>query len=148
MIALMLAATAAAAGETPSSNAPRCRAIALDAAVGHYADIARAMDPRRTASLYAAGGVLVGPKAEPVTGPKEIEAFLAGFGGYKLGEQVMTVDTTERTATGWRTVGEFRQRGNDPKNEAFATGGRYRAEWRCLKGGWRVARMQTFAGGQ
>jgi hypothetical protein len=56
--------------------------------------------------------------------------------------------STPRTATGWRTVGEFRQRGNDPKNEAFATGGRYRAEWRCLKGGWRVARMQTFAGGQ
>jgi ketosteroid isomerase-like protein len=148
MIALMLAATAAVAGETPPSNTPRCRGIALEAAVSHYADIARAMDPRRAASLYAADGVLVGPKAEPVTGPKEIEAFLAGFGGYKLGEQVMTVDTTERTATGWRTIGEFRQRGNDPKNEAFATGGRYRAEWRCLKGGWRVARMQTFAGGQ
>jgi ketosteroid isomerase-like protein len=143
MIALMLAAAAAGSADTP-----RCRRASLDAAVSHYADVARAMDPRRTASLYAADGVLVGPKSEPVTGPKEIEAFLAGFGGYKLGEQVMTVDTTERTATGWRTIGEFRQRGNDPKNEAFATGGRYRAEWRCLKGGWRVARMQTFAGGQ
>ena len=143
MIALILAVTAAAA-----SDAPRCRGVALDAAVGHYADVARAMDPRRTALLYAADGVLVGPKGEPVTGPKEIEAFLAGFGGYKLGEQVMTVDSIERTASGWRSIGEFRQRGNDPKNEAFATGGRYRAEWRCLKGGWRVQRMQTFAGGQ
>jgi ketosteroid isomerase-like protein len=143
MIALILAATAAAV-----SDAPRCRGVALDAAVGHYADVARAMDPRRTAQLYAADGVLVGPKGEPVTGPKEIEAFLAGFGGYKLGEQVMTVDSIERTASGWRSIGEFRQRGNDPKNEAFATGGRYRAEWRCLKGGWRVQRMQTFAGGQ
>jgi ketosteroid isomerase-like protein len=143
MIALILAATAAAV-----SDAPRCRGVALDAAVGHYADVARAMDPRRTAQLYAADGVLVGPKGEPVTGPREIEAFLAGFGGYKLGEQVMTVGSTERTATGWRTAGEFRHRGNDPKNDAFATGGRYRAEWRCLKGGWRVQRMQTFAGGQ
>ena len=143
MIALMLAAAATAA-----SDAPRCRGVALDAAVTHYADVARAMDPRRTAQLYAADGVLVGPKSEPVTGPKEIEAFLAGFGGYKLGEQVMMVDTTERIANGWRTVGEFRQRGNDPDKQAFATGGRFRAEWRCLKGGWRVARMQSFAGGQ
>jgi ketosteroid isomerase-like protein len=148
MIALMLVAVATVASEAPPTNAPRCHGVALDAAVGHYADIARAMDPRRTASLYAADGVLVGPKGEPVTGPKEIEAFLAGFGGYKLGEQVMTVDSIERTASGWRSIGEFRQRGNDPKNEAFATGGRYRAEWRCLKGGWRVQRMQTFAGGQ
>jgi len=146
MIALMLAA-AAAASDAPPTNAPQCRGVALDAAVTHYADVARAMDPRRTAQLYAAEGVLIGPKGEPVTGPKEIEAFLAGFGGYKLGEQIMTVDTTERTASGWRTVGEFRQRGNDPKNEAFTSGGRFRAEWRCLKGGWRVARMQSFAGG-
>ena len=148
MIALMLAAAAAAASDAPPSNAPQCRGVALDAAVTHYADIARAMDPRRTAQLYAADGVLVGPKSEPVTGPKEIEAFLAGFGGYKLGEQLMTVDTTERIATGWRTVGDFRQRGNDPNKPAFATGGRFRAEWRCLKGGWRVQRMQSFAGGQ
>jgi ketosteroid isomerase-like protein len=142
MIALMFAAAAAAA-----TDAPRCRGVALDAAVSHYADVARAMDPRRTAQLYAADGVLVGPKSEPVTGPKEIEAFLAGFGGYKLGEQVMTVDTTERMATGWRIVGELRQRGNDPDKQAFASGGRFRAEWRCLKGGWRVQRMQSFAGG-
>jgi hypothetical protein len=54
--------------------------------------------------------------------------------------QVMTLDSTERTS------GEFRQRGNDPKNDAFATGGRFRAEWRCRKEGWRVQRMQTFAG--
>lgn len=148
MIALMLAAAAVAASDAPPSNAPRCRGVALDAAVTHYADVARAMDPRRTAQLYAADGVLVGPKGEPVTGPKEIEAFLAGFGGYKLGEQVMMVGTTERTATGWRTVGEFRQRGNDPNKQAFASGGRFRAEWRCLKGGWRVQRMQSFAGGQ
>ena len=141
MIALMLAAAATAA------NAPRCRGVALDTAVMRYADIARMMDPRRTAQLYAADGVLVGPKGEPVTGPKEIEAFLAGFGGYKLGEQVMTVDTAERIATGWRTVGDFRQRGNDPNKTAFASGGRFRAEWRCLKGGWRVQRMQSFAGG-
>jgi len=146
MIALILAA--AAATDAPPSNAPRCRGVALDAAVTHYADVAREMDPRRTAQLYAADGVLIGPKGEPVTGPKEIEAFLAGFGGYKLGEQLMMVGTIERVATGWRTVGDFRRRGNDPKNDAFPTPGRFRAEWRCLKGGWRVARMQSFAGGQ
>ncbi|MGN6820082.1 MAG: nuclear transport factor 2 family protein [Sphingomonas sp.] len=143
MIALMLVAAAAAT----AAEAPRCRGIALDAAVAHYADTARAMNPRRTAQLYAADGVLVGPKGEPVTGPAEIESFLAGFGGYKLGEQVMTVDTASRDGTGWRTDGTFRQRGNDPKNVPFTAGGRFRAEWRCLKGGWRVQRMQTFAGG-
>lgn len=142
MFVSMLLAVAAAA------DAPRCRGATLDAAVTRYADTARTMNPRRTASLYAADGVLVGPKGEPVTGPAEIEAFLAGFGGYKLGEQVMTVDTTGRDGTAWRTEGIFRQRGNDPKNVPFATGGRFRAEWRCLKGGWRVQRMQTFAGGQ
>jgi ketosteroid isomerase-like protein len=142
MIALIIAAAAVAA-----SDAPRCRGRSLDVAVAHYADVARAMDPRRTAQLYAADGVLIGPNGEPVTGPKEIEAFLAGFGGYKLGEQVMTVDTTEHSDNGWRTIGEFRQRGNDPDKQAFAAGGRFRAEWRCLKGGWRVQRMQTFAGG-
>lgn len=147
MIVLMLAA-AAATTNAPPTNAPRCRGGGLDAAVTHYATVARAMDPRRTAQLYASDGVLIGPKAEPVTGPKEIEAFLAGAGGYKLGEQIMVVDTTERTATGWRTVGEFRLRGNGPKNEAFTVPGRFRADWRCLKGGWRVQRMQTFAGGQ
>jgi hypothetical protein len=31
---------------------------------------------------------------------------------------------------------------------AFADGERFRAEWRCRKEGWRVQRMQTFAGGQ
>ena len=71
MIALILAVTAAAA-----SDAPRCRGVALDAAVGHYADVARAMDPRRTASLYAADGVLVGPKGEPVTGESLARLYL------------------------------------------------------------------------
>lgn len=51
-------------------------------------------------------------------------------------------------AAGAAAGGEFRQRGNDPKNDAFASGGRFRAAWRCLKKGWRVQRMQTFAGGQ
>jgi len=143
VIALILAAAAASA-----ADAPRCRGVGLDAAVTHYADIARAMDPRRTSRLYAADGVLVGPKGEPVTGPAEIEAFLAGAGGYKLGEQIMAVDTSSRDGAAWRTEGEFRQRGNDPHKPAFTTGGRFRAEWRCLKGGWRVQRMQTFAGGQ
>ena len=46
-------------------------------------------------------------------------------------------------AAGAAAGGEFRQRGNDPKNDAFASGGRFRAEWRCLKKGWRVQRMST-----
>jgi len=50
-------------------------------------------------------------------------------------------------AAGAAAAGDFRQRGNDPKNEAFASGGRFRAAWWCLKKGWRVQRMQTFAGG-
>ena len=143
MIALILAAGVAAA-----ADAPRCRGVGLDAAVTHYADTARAMDPHRTSRLYAADGVLIGPKGEPVTGPAEIEAFLAGAGGYKLGEQIMVVDTTSHDGTAWRTDGEFRLRGNDPNKPAFAASGRFRAAWRCLKGGWRVQRMQTFAGGQ
>ena len=144
MFVPLLIATAAA---TTAADTPRCRGVALDAAAAHYADVARAMDPRRTSRLYASDGVLVGPKGEPATGPAEIEAFLAGSGGYKLGEQVMLVDTTSRDGAAWRTDGRFRQRGNDPKKEAFSTGGRFRAAWRCLKGGWRVQRMQTFAGG-
>ncbi|WP_066827828.1 hypothetical protein [Sphingomonas mali] len=51
-------------------------------------------------------------------------------------------------AAGAAAAGEFRQRGNDPKNDVFATGGRFRAAWRCLKKEWRVQRMQTFAGEQ
>lgn len=148
MIALILTAATAAATTAPAAtDAPRCRGVGLEAAVTHYADVARAMDPRRTSRLYAADGVLVGPKGEPVTGPAEIEAFLAGFGGYKLGEQVMTVDRSTRDGAMWRTEGQFRQRGNDPNKAVFASGGRFRADWRCLKGGWRVQRMQTFAGG-
>jgi len=144
MIALMLAAAAAAA----AADTPRCRGAGLDTAVTHYADIARAMDPRRTSRLYAADGVLIGPRGEPVTGPAEIEAFLAGAGGYKLGEQVMVVESASRDGAVWRTDGEFRLRGNDPNKPAFSRSGRFRAAWRCLKGGWRVQRMQTFAGGQ
>ncbi len=139
MIALLLAAAA---------EAPLCHGAGLDRAVARYALTAKAMNPRRTARLYTIDGVLVGPKGEPISGPVEIEAFLAGFGGYKLGEQVMTIDATSAAeGGGWRTDGVYRQRGNDPKGAAFEAGGRFRAEWRCTKAGWRVARMQTFPGG-
>jgi hypothetical protein len=40
-----------------------------------------------------------------------------------------------------------RCRGNS-RNAAFADGERFRAEGRCRKEGWRVQRMQTFAGEQ
>jgi len=35
--------------------------------------------------------------------------------------------------------------GDDPKNDAVMTAGRFRAARHCRKDGWRVARM-TFAG--
>lgn len=124
---------------------PLCRGAGLEAAVAHYADIARAMDPRRTAALYMADGVLVGPEGAPITGPVEIEAFLAGFGGYKLGEQKMTIEWIKPAAARgvFHTEGLYSQRGNDPKGAAFAVSGRFQADWRCTRAGWRVVRMHA-----
>jgi len=103
------------------------------------------MNPRRTAALYAADGVLVGPGGAPITGPVEIEAFLAGFGGYTLGKQEMRMEWIKPTgASGvFHTEGVFSQNGNDPKGVAFAVDGRFQADWRCTKAGWRVVRMHT-----
>ena len=142
MIGLILAMAAAPFG-------PSCRGAGLEAAVAHYATVARANDPRRTAALYAPGGVLVGPGGAPITGPVEIEAFLAGFGGYKLGEQVMTLEFIKPMPRkgDFATGGIFRQSGSDPKGAAFSANGRFDADWRCTKAGWRVLRMSTSPGG-
>lgn len=138
---MILIALAAAA--TPFG--PQCHGVGLEAATARYADTARAMNPRRTAALYAADGVLVGPQGAPITGPAEIEAFLAGFGGYKLGEQKMTMEWIKPApAKGvFHAEGLYRQSGSDPNGAAFAASGRFQADWRCTKAGWRVVRMNT-----
>jgi hypothetical protein len=54
---------------------------------------------------------------------------------------------TAATATDAPPTDAPRCRATSP-DAAFADGGRFRPEWRCRKEGWRVQRMQTFAGGQ
>lgn len=138
MILLALVVAAAPFG-------PLCRGQGLEVATAHYAATARAMNPRRTAALYAADGVLVGPQGAPVTGPAEIEAFLAGFGGYTLSKQEMRMEWIKPAAAAgvFHTEGLFSQSGNDARGTAFTVNGRFQADWRCTKAGWRVVRMHT-----
>ena len=138
MIPLMLMLAA------PGTFGAVCRGADLTAATARYANVTKAMNPRRTAQLYATDGVLIGPNGEPYTGPVEIEAFLAGFGGYKLGEQTMRTEWVKDKGAGlFHTGGIYSQSGNDPKGAAFKIDGNFHADWRCTKAGWRVARMQA-----
>jgi ketosteroid isomerase-like protein len=138
MIPLLLTLAAA------DTFGPTCRRVDLRTALTRYADTAKAMNPRRTAAYYMPDGVLIGPDRTPYTGRTEIEAFLAGFGGYKLGEQAMTLEWVKDLGSGlFESGGLYRQSGNDAKGAAFAVDGRFHANWRCTKAGWRVVRMQA-----
>ncbi len=123
---------------------PVCRGASIEAAIARYAATAKTMNPRRVAALYAADGILIGGGGEPYTGPAEIEAFLAGFGGYKLGEQMMRMEWVKDKGAGrFETGGVYLQSGSDPKGAPFKVDGNFHADWRCTKAGWRVERMRA-----
>ena len=87
-------------------------------------------------ALTTAGGA-------PITGPGEVARFLGGFTGYRLFDYTLTIEATARQGDGWRTAGTYRQRGSDPAGAAFSANGRFTADWRCTRRGWRLTRMAT-----
>lgn len=140
---MLVSIIALLAAGTPT---PVCHRINAAGAVAHYAMLSGRSDARGVAAMYAADGVLVGPDGAPITGPVEVEKFLAGFGAYKLANYTMTIDATERVGGGWRTAGVFRQNGSDPAGAPFSAQGRFVIDWRCARQGWRIAHLATTPG--
>ena len=140
----MIAIIIAVATATPATPAgPVCRGAALAEAVARYARLSRMMDVAGVGATYARDGVLVGAGGAPITGPGEVARFLGGFTGYRLFDYTLTIEATARQGDGWRTAGTYRQRGSDPAGAAFSANGRFTADWRCTRRGWRLTRMAT-----
>lgn len=113
--------------------APVCRRVALGAAVARYARLSAAKDGRRVAAMYAPEGILFDGDA-PVTGPAEVERYLAGAGAYMLGDYTLTDIATKPLNDGWESYGSYRD---------GRASGSFNLRWRCTKLGWRVTAMRT-----
>ena len=135
---MMFLALLLAAAPMPQATAI-CRGVTVEGAVARYVELSKVMDIHALAETYGDDGVLVGRSGIPLTGSVAIERFFSGFTG-KLDDQIMRVNSVAEVPGGWRTEGDYEQRGSGPDGPFFAAG-TYRADWRCRADGWQLTRM-------
>jgi hypothetical protein len=124
---------------------PRCGGATLADAVGAVADRTRAMETARLAAMFGATGDSV-MGGRTLVGEQAIGAYLAGFAGYRVTAETMTIASIEAQGSGWRTLGRFVQQGATPDGKPYASAGRFTIDWTCdPDAGWRIRHMETTA---
>ena len=138
LIAALLVATAAC------HNAPsRDDAVAVRAALAHYAALATAMQHDSIAALFEPDGEMVNAGSTPIVGPAAIAAHLRSFAEFHVIANRLDADTTRVTGDSAEQTGTFWQRVRLPAGDTVIASGRFAARWVRDGGVWKLRRLAT-----
>jgi ketosteroid isomerase-like protein len=136
----ILIALAAAGAATTT---PQCNAVPIIRMIADYAMLQQHQDGAAIAHLFGSDGVVENPGAAPIRGEAAIKALLAGFKGFVVTANSLTIDDVAADTGGWRVIGRFHQTGRTPEPKDYDVSGSFDSSWACSADGWRVRRMAT-----